>query len=497
MRRGSVLVTSMITMMFIVVIGMAVLSLTVQGVHMTAKIKNQTVAFNLAESGVDRTVRWFKKLGSPPSIKDEFDPFGGVQKLNGGSYVVTVFPYDDNGGATLKKYRVRVSGFYGKESEEVEIVLRQSSFGKYAYFTDRETSASSDGRIWFFSGDKIRGPAHSNNKSDSSFQINWGGDGPIFEAMVTAAGEEIDFAPKDPKNEDQFKQVFSAGSKGYQLGVDTIPLPASSLEQKALAWGSDDPYPSTTGVYVHTDGGIFVQGDAAIALQVDGSGNQQFKFTQGKTVTTLTIDLANKRIGRQVGSGETTYIEGTVNGVLYCQGDVTSLAGTVADNIVAGDPPVVAFRNAYTIVTDVNSGKDIKVTAPIKHRTPYDPALGPSDPANLSSGSLGLFASNITISEKAPTDMEIDAIMLAGSDSTKDGSFGVENYDEKKPTGTLKIMGGIIQKARGAVGTFSGKSIKTGYAKDYWYDARMADDPPPHFPTTGGYDRVSWRRPPG
>jgi acyl-CoA synthetase (AMP-forming)/AMP-acid ligase II len=37
-------------------------------------------------------------------------------------------------------------------------------------------------------------------------------------------------------------------------------------------------------------------------------------------------------------------------------------------------------------------------------------------------------------------------------------------------------------------------SLATGYAKDYYYDARLADNPPPFFPTTGGYDRISWIR---
>ena len=57
--------------------------------------------------------------------------------------------------------------------------------------------------------------------------------------------------------------------------------------------------------------------------------------------------------------------------------------------------------------------------------------------------------------------------MMAGSNTVSDGSFYVSNYNSKTPTGNLKVMGGIIQKARGAVGTFSGSTIQTGYAKDY------------------------------
>ena len=61
--------------------------------------------------------------------------------------------------------------------------------------------------------------------------------------------------------------------------------------------------------------------------------------------------------------------------------------------------------------------------------------------------------------------------------------------------GTLAVLGGIIQKARGPVGTFNsttGQTV-TGYSKAYSYDPRLAMNPPPYYPTTGQYERVSWQ----
>jgi hypothetical protein len=57
----------------------------------------------------------------------------------------------------------------------------------------------------------------------------------------------------------------------------------------------------------------------------------------------------------------------------------------------------------------------------------------------------------------------------------------------------LKVIGGLVQSARGIVGTLSGGVIIHGYAKDYNYDPRLAATPPPFYPTTGQYDRLSWR----
>lgn len=493
-RQGSVLVTTLIALMFISVIGVSILTLTLHGLHTTKRVKSGTIAFNLAESGLDRTLRWFKNQGSPPANSSPFDPLGGTQIVPEGTYSVVVTPDVLNAGATLKKYTIKATAVSGAETEVVELVIRQTSFGKYAYFTDRETSAVSGGRIWFFSGDRLRGPVHSNNRSNSEFQINWGGPGPIFEGAVTSSGNFINYSPSNPTTEPQFTQIYLAGSRGYELGVDEIPLPPSSDIQKQAAWGNNGAYPGVNGVYTPFQGGIYIRGDAAVAMSVNGAGNQVFTVTQGATVTTLTIDKANDQIIRQVGAGAPVFSPGAGNGVLYCTGNITSLSGTIANNRVTGSPPTIDYRNSYTIATDVNAGKNITVTGNLKHQTAYNPALGPNDPTNLVSGTLGLIGRNVTVAAGAPTNMEIDAVILAGSESTTDGSFGVANYNTKVPTGTLKVLGGIIQKARGAVGTLSGGLLATGYAKDYWYDARMADNPPPFFPTTGGYDRLSWRR---
>ncbi len=487
--------TTLITLMFITAIGLAILTLTLHGLHTTARTKSSTVAFNLAESGLDQTLRWLKNQPSPPPYTVPFDPLGGTQTLGGGTYKVLVTPDAGNSGATLKKYLIKTTATSGQETEIVELVVRQTSFGKYAYFTDRETSSVSGGRIWFFSGDRLRGPVHSNNRNGSDFQINWGGPGPIFEGGVTASGPKIDYTPKPPTTEPEFTKIYLSGSRGYELNVDEIPLPNSSDLQKQVAWGNNGAYPVTNGVYTPFDGGIYIRGDAAMVMQLDAYGNQQFRITQSGVVTTLTVDKANDTIAKQVGAGPVTYSPGAGNGMVYCTGNITSLSGTIADNQVSGSPPTIDHRSAFTIATDVNAGKNITITNTLKHKTPYNALLGPNDPANLTSGTLGLIGRNVTVGTGAPTNMEIDAVILAGSETTTDGSFGVANYNTKVPTGTLKVLGGIIQKARGAVGTLNGSGLlATGYAKDYWYDARMADNPPPFFPTTGGYDRLSWRR---
>lgn len=86
-------------------------------------------------------------------------------------------------------------------------------------------------------------------------------------------------------------------------------------------------------------------------------------------------------------------------------------------------------------------------------------------------------------------DLTIHAVIMALGTS-----FRVQNYASgptsgdpcvatDKGRGCLALLGGLIQDARGAVGTTSG----TGYLKQYTYDRCANLRPPPYFPTTGRY----------
>jgi hypothetical protein len=86
-------------------------------------------------------------------------------------------------------------------------------------------------------------------------------------------------------------------------------------------------------------------------------------------------------------------------------------------------------------------------------------------------------------------DVYIHGVLMALGNS-----FRVENY-ASGPTnandcggttngrGCIYLSGGIIQQARGPVGTSSG----SGFAKRYTYDHCAVVNPPPYFPTTGRF----------
>jgi len=75
-----------------------------------------------------------------------------------------------------------------------------------------------------------------------------------------------------------------------------------------------------------------------------------------------------------------------------------------------------------------------------------------------------------------PGEITIEAAMLALKQS-----FINDNWHSCPPTNTLHVFGAIAQKYRGTVGTHSGGTPQTGYAKDYQYNDELRYRQPPHF----------------
>lgn len=492
-------------MLVIATLTVAMLSLTSTTLRGNARLQTRASALAVAESGAELGVLWLRDQAIPPTT-DQTITSSIASPPAGSSWVVTLTNDPLNATQFLKTYIITCTGTVGGKSRQVKIAARQSSFGKYAYFTDRETSTSGSA-IWWNSKDYIDGPVHSNNKNGKNFNIDYSGWStnnprrPIFQDIVTGCGPSISYQPSRPKTEEAFQRVFMNGSKGYLLGVNQVVLPPSTAVQKEAAWGGASGFPTSAGVYIRSDansgnGGTYIHGNCGIEMSVDGSGNQIMTVTQGTNTTVIKYDLAQGTttvLSGPVGSGSSTSASSFSNGVIYCSGSITSLRGTIANNKVSGGQ--IDRRSAWTICTDTNALKDITITGDLVYQTKPDKTQPMSAACNLGAGTLGLVAQDIKIADDGTSyhrhyNRELNCVMLAGSSSV-DGSISVNNYNEGT-TGTLSVLGGLIQSTRGPVGTISGGVINHGYAKDYRYDQRLSTAPPPFYPTTGAYDRLSW-----
>ena len=191
-------------------------------------------------------------------------------------------------------------------------------------------------------------------------------------------------------------------------------------------------------------GGLYLSGDTTIVLKDDG-----------------TIEVTNDARG-----WKNQVLPLPSNGAIFVSGGDVYVEGTLKGRLTIGTDRDLIIKNSILYADD--------------------PEENPS-----SQDMLGLIAEGeVIVSKDAPYNLEIDASIMALGDS-----FLVEEWWKGPPKGTLKVLGGIIQKERGPVGTFNGATGEklSGYSKDYVYDERLKNQSPPYYPTTGDYIVVLWR----
>jgi len=491
--RGYIFVLAITTLAILTLLGVLSLRLATSNVVTARQQYGQAQAMHLAEAAAEIAEAYLRALPMPPTSNISYPTNGGVITLSDGVCNAIIKPSLSNDGSWQKLYTVVGTGKPTTGvAHTVTVQLREQSFSLYAYFSDQEVSSITSGAIWFYAGDRIYGPVHSNSQLNISWDQN--GTAPIFASTVSSAATTVNWGgPGAPVSKSDWTDILSGGQAAMTLGVNAIALPSSTIEQQAAAWGGSTGFPATAGIYLPANattltGGIYLNGDGTVAFSVV-SNNQVLTITQGSITKTITVDRPNNQTIVKQGTTSTTY-QGTPNGVLYSTGNITSLQGTLADNYVKNQQ--VLQRNGWTIATDVNAGKDITLTGNLVYNTQPDASKSATDPHNLNAATLGLVADDVVLSTSCPNDVTIDGVIMAGGANTTGGSFYYSDWNGGKRD-ILTLLGGIIQKKRGPVGTINGTALVSGYKKNYNYDPRMVNNPPPFYPTTGQYDVISWQ----
>lgn len=212
-----------------------------------------------------------------------------------------------------------------------------------------------------------------------------------------------------------------------------------------------------------------VDGLTSIENAADADG---YKFTNKDTVY-LTFAVDSLKI-KYAWNGPTTTVLASsfaTNGVIFAKNSVLRLQGTV--------------KGQYSVVASGSSGKGkIFLDDDIVYNT--NPRVDPT-----SEDMLGIIAKNeVLITDNAANnhyDININASIYSESKG-----FGAENYSTRPISGTINLLGGIVQNTRQAVGTFGGSGINHGFSKRYRYDDRLMFSSPPMYPGTGAFEIVSW-----
>ncbi len=228
---------------------------------------------------------------------------------------------------------------------------------------------------------------------------------------------------------------FAIFKNGYETGVAPINFPTDLSKMAAAAGG----------------GGRMYAGNVSVSLKSgtasDGDG-YALVYSGATLVDSINLNDAS-----------------SFNGVIGSSG-VVSVSGTL-------DGKLSIFSTTQIYITD---------------NILYE------NRASTSNDVLGLVSeNNVTVADNAANQSDV---YIDGSVFARSGSFGAENYNSGSPRGHLHLNGSIVQNKRGAVGTFSGSTINTGYLKAYRYDDRLADLSfrPPFYPgfMSVAYPIASW-----
>lgn len=251
-------------------------------------------------------------------------------------------------------------------------------------------------------------------------------------------------------------------------------LGARTSHKGALHYKTDKPTdsPVITGIY-EAGKNLEIPSKAVENLEAAADDNG-YKFQDQDTVY-LVFDRDTLRYKYSYSSNYTAlYLPSAApNGLIYAKDCVVRLKGTVMGQYTLGCSSSSTSTGKGTIWLDDD----------IVYNT--NPLTDPN-----STDLLGIVAENyVWITEN---DANKNSINIQASVFSEKWGFGAHNYNGRPVSGNINLLGGIQQYYRQPVGTFKSGVIKSGFAKQYHYDWRLAFMSPPFYPGTGGFKIVSW-----
>jgi hypothetical protein len=399
------------------------------------------------------------------------------------------------------------------------------NFGTGSYtFTDPVSQADPKASYWFGS--------HCDLKDAPSDTYNGQTSAPTFQAGFNRNQPAATIPPNDYVQQWAVMDGVGCGEGGTTCGVTPPPYPTNAQLNAALKKIDGTSYPTggaSSGVYLPYctttctngnppatypantlyGGGIFVEGDASIQLQLGTDGpplnnpTQVYTITQtssggcghrgscgggSNTTTTVTVNInANTTTIQQ--SGVTTRVltgvpmnkaigtprEGVM---LYVDGTITGLSGPPGQS----NQGVASIQDNYG--TTISANGDIKITGDLKYKTEpvtldTNDTLVPNADHNQV---LGIYTANGNIVITSPytnNNLETDASLAAIAQPCPGGSSSCGFETVSGGVNKWSIVGGQIQTNVHSVSI----SQRNTYF-DRRFTSRTDGFAPPWFPTT-------------
>ena len=341
--------------------------------------------------------------------------------LGGGNYVATVTCTPLSGGEI--GIEVVSTGTVNGIARTVTVRgLRRVSWARYALWYDREAIT-----LVILAGDAFNGWFYSKPLLRFSNQnLSRTGKAHFYDKVWTV-----------PSYIQYDSGAYPILDKGLVTSAEVQSISSVSFDDmKAAAYASP--------------GGMVLDGDATIELA--GTTMKVTNGSNGWDEHVVTIPT-NGLVYARAATYTKTYYDS--------RGRKQTVSVTEPGNITVSGP--TGMNGQMTLVAE----KDINIVDHIKYAS--NPETNPH-----SDDKLGLMAKrNVVVKPTAPNNLNVYAHIFC-----QDGGFGVENYNTGASRGTLKVYGGIANLIRNPVST----TTPTGYFKNYIYDTRFVQNPPPYYP---------------
>jgi hypothetical protein len=352
-------------------------------------------------------------------------------------------------------HQIMINGIGRSEYEQmgldknISLNFAWETYADYLYISHKERDTSRHEIIRFWSPDTLDGRVHSNDT------IHVMGS-PVFKKRVTTSADYI-----DPPNTGIFEEDW-----GYRTPID---FPDQATELRRVAGWSDGTSSSDSLIQIGLSGNRIyhrrcgvrnVNGEDKIHCMPAAMGESSFPippsgviFIYGKTWVSASRGLVDMMDGEYPDSSFT-------DGNFRSLGFSGQLTIGSSDTMIIVDNLVYQHSKAdFSVPTTMDSCSDI----------------------------LGLVSENfIMVGKNVRNTIYINAALAAvrGSISVQDIYWYWDpGWNNEKQS--LQIFGSLAQRNRGIVHTqYPGYHLRGFIEKDYRYDVRLQDNPPPHFMRT-------------
>lgn len=444
--RGMFLPVILLASVVFLAFATAVISLSLSNLKMATLHNKRINSMSIAEAGVNYylwhlahdNTDYCDGVACPLILSDgSYGPFThDYTDVSGnvlGSYDLFITPPSNSGSTTIVKAVGKVLGT--NTTRTVITTIGMPSFTKYTLLVNNS-------ELWIGPGEKIEGSVfinHSGVRNDGEITKD------VFSTETTYSSGMFGGS---------YPGIWGTGKFG---GSQTFPVPTINFNQlnvdiKDIRNNAKDDH---EGDYYDSAGSGFV--GYHIILK---DSNYEVKKVKKFNSSGLYITQEDSAITYSYPDAGIIFFEDNV----WVEGKINNKKIT----IIAADP-------------EANSGQRKRIIIPgnITY-TNYD-----------GRDKIGLITqTDILVAQNAPTNLEIDAAMIA-----KDGNIEINNYGEKK--NNIKVYGSMAHNT-GLIWTYCYNPPSCTNYSGYKTTQTVIDqqnvlNPPPKFPLTGAYAILSWR----